>query len=165
MPYRSHVQHVLPELTLEGDELLVDLDVSDGTLEESSESYSSESSSSSSSSEILVVELAGETVWRANCDVRAAMVALSYCVLMTCRVWWGRSGFGAIILDGESARPLGMEAALDRRWCRFAEDDDCCVDDAAAAADGLVFPGMSRMFSLRPVVGSVVWSLAGSCET
>jgi hypothetical protein len=25
--------------------------------------------------------------------------------------------------------------------------------------------GMSMMFSLRPVVGSVVWSLAGSCET
>jgi hypothetical protein len=66
-----------------------------------------------------------------------------------------------MILEGESERPLGMEAVLMRRLCRSDEerDDVCWVDE------DFVFPGMSRMLSLRPVVGSVVWSLAGSCET
>lgn len=54
-------------------------------------------------------------------------------------------------------RPLGIEAVLMRRLWR---DEACCDDD-----EDFVFPGMSRILSLRPVVGSVVWSLAGSCET
>lgn len=44
MPYRSHVQQLLPELTLEGDELLVERDVSDGTSESLSESMYESSS-------------------------------------------------------------------------------------------------------------------------
>lgn len=78
---------------------------------------------------------------------------------MTPRVWCGRSGFGETICEGEMERPLGIEAALVRRLWR---DDDACWDDDD---EDFVFPGMSRMLSLRPVVGSVVWSLAGSCET
>lgn len=63
-----------------------------------------------------------------------------------------------MIREGEIERPLGIEAVLMRRLWR---DEVCCDDDD----EDLVFPGMSRMLSLRPVVGSVVWSLAGSCET
>ena len=50
---------------------------------------------------------------------------------------------------GETPRPLGMFCEARRVW-----------DDLAGAAAAL--DGMSMMFSLRPVVGSVVWSLAGS---
>lgn len=56
MPYRSHVQQLDPELTLDGDDELVERDVSDGTSESSSESmYESESD-----------DEAGEMVWRPN---------------------------------------------------------------------------------------------------
>lgn len=157
MPYRSHVQQLLPELTLDGDDELVDRDVSDGTSESSSESKYEPSS------EMDVAEEAGDIVWRAKRVDRASSAAWSYCVLTTCRVWCGRSGFGATILEGEIERPLGIEAVLTRRSCRFddAREDVCWDDDE----DDFAFPGMSRMFNLRPVVGSVVWSLAGSCET
>jgi hypothetical protein len=47
MPYRSHVQQLLLELTLDGDELLVERDVRDGTLEPESESESMYESSPS----------------------------------------------------------------------------------------------------------------------
>jgi len=78
MPYRSHVQQLLPELTLEGDDEFVDRDVKDGT----SESLS-ESNSESSSSDIDVADEAGEMDCRAKRDDKAASVALSYCVLIT----------------------------------------------------------------------------------
>lgn len=150
MPYRSQVQQLLPELTLDGDDELVDRDVSEGTSESSSESKYE------SSSEMDVADEAGDIVCRAKRDERASRVALSYCVLITWRVWCGRSGLGDTILEGESERPFGIDAVLTRRACRSEEErEDCCDED-------LVFPGMSRMLSLRPVVGSVVWSLAGS---
>jgi len=90
------------------------------------------------------------------------MVALSYCDAMTCRVWCGLSGFGAMICEGESARPFGIDAVDTRREWRFelevcevrgrswVDDWDCDVDEDFA------FPGMSRTLSFRPVVGSVV---------
>lgn len=150
MPYRSHVQQLLPELTLDGDDELVLRDVKDGTSESSSESTYESSS--------LEAEEAGETVCRAKRDVNASMVAWLYCVLITPRVWWGRSGLGETIFEGEIERPLGMEAVLMRRLWRD-DDEDWWLDEDD-------FPlGMSRMLSLRPVVGSVVWSLAGSCDT
>lgn len=55
--------------------------------------------------------------------------------------------------SGLRERPLATEAVETRRDLRSE-----LVDEDLAA-------GMSMMFSLRPVVGSVVWSLAGSCET
>lgn len=102
-------------------------------------------------------------VCRANLVVRASSVALSYCVAMTWRVWCGRSGLGEMIFEGDRERPLGIEAVLTRRESRFdlELDDRSCDEDE----DEDFFPGMSRILSLRPVVGSVVWSLAGSCET
>jgi hypothetical protein len=137
------VQQLLPELTLDGDELLVDRDVRDGTSESLSESKYESSE---------LVDEAGEMDCRENLLVRASSVALSYWVLMTWRVWCGRSGRGATILEGESERPLGIEAVLMRRDWRFDEERSCGADED----DVLVFPGMSRMLSLRPVVGSVV---------
>jgi len=84
MPYRSHVQQLLPEEILEGDDELVDRDVSDGTSEPESSLSNSESDSSS---EMDVAEPAGLMVWRAKREERASRVALSYWVWMTSRVW------------------------------------------------------------------------------
>ena len=67
MPYRSHVQQLLPELTLDGEELLVERDVRDGTSESSSESMYESSSES---------ELPGEIVWRAKRLVSWSSVSL-----------------------------------------------------------------------------------------
>jgi hypothetical protein len=109
MPYRSQVQQLLPELTLDGDDELVLRDVKDGTSESSSESRYESS---------LDVDDAGETVCREKREVSASIVAWLYCVFMTWRVWWGRSGFGETILEGEMERPLGIEAVLIRRLWR-----------------------------------------------
>jgi len=145
------VQHDDPLDTDEGDELLDDRDVSDGTSESSSLSNSESSESS-------------RVAWLKR-DVNFSIVAGSYSVVTSCRVWFGLMGVGETILDGERARPLGIsELAL--RECRLvllllvAE-----VREAGAAAEPDVAPGTSRTFSFRPVVGSVVNSLAGSCET
>lgn len=71
-----------------------------------------------------------------------------------------------MILDGDNERPLGMDAVLIRRLSRLdACRDEVSYRDDEDEDDVFVFPGMSRMLSLRPVVGSVVWSRAGSCET
>lgn len=98
-------------------------------------------------------------VWVAKRRLSSSRVVLSYCVLMTWRVWPGRWGLGATMRSGETPRPLGMLADETRREARSD------LAGAAAAAGLEVRPGMSMMLSLRPVVGSVVWSLAGSCET
>lgn len=149
IPYRSQVQQLLLELTLDGDDEFVDRDVSEGTSESPSESKYE------SFSDIDVVDEAGDIDCRAKRVDSASSAALSYCVSMTWRVWCGRSGFGATILEGETERPFGMEvvdAVLTRRSCRF----DDCEDGWWDEEDDLPFPGMSRMLSLRPVVGSVV---------
>lgn len=75
MPYRSHVQHVLPDETLDGDELFVERDVRDGTSESLSESMYDEP--------VDETDEAGEIVWRAKRLLSASSVALSYWVLMT----------------------------------------------------------------------------------
>ena len=62
-------------------------------------------------------------------------------------------GLGQAILDGESERPLGI--SIDWRLAPregLAED---CPEDL----------GTSRMLRLRPVVGSRVKGVEGSCET
>jgi len=141
------VQHDDPLDTDEGDELLDDREVSDGTSESSlSESESSESS---------------RVAWLKR-DVSFSIVAGSYSVVTICRVWFGLMGVGETILDGERARPLGISVLTLRefRLVLVAE-----VREAGAAAERDVAPGTSRIFSFRPVVGSVVNSLAGSCET
>jgi len=89
-------------------------------------------------------------------------VAWLYWVSTIWRVWFGFTGVGAMILEGESARPLGIDEELVRRAWRAAA---CCWADDTLAVELLDLPGILRMLSLRPVVGSVVWSLAGSCET
>jgi hypothetical protein len=144
------VQHDDPLDTDEGDELLDDRDVSDGTSESASLSESSDSS---------------RVAWLKR-DVSFAIVAGSYSVVTIWRVWFGLMGVGETILDGERARPLGI-SVLTRRECRLALL--LLVAEAreaeGAAAEPDFAPGISRTFSFRPVVGSVVNSLAGSCET
>jgi len=140
------VQHDDPLDTDDGDELLDDRDVSDGT----SESASLSNSDSSESSMVA---------WLKR-DVSFAIVAGSYSVVTIWRVWFGLMGVGETILDGERARPLGI-SELTRRECRLV----LLLLVAEAAAEPDVVPGISRTFSFRPVVGSVVNSLAGSCET
>lgn len=143
------MQHDDPLDTDEGDELLDDRDVSDGT----SESASLSDSESSDSSRVA---------WLKR-DVSFAIVAGSYSVVTIWRVWFGLMGVGETILDGERARPLGI-SVLTRRECRLALL--LLVAEVREAAAELDFaPGISRTFNFRPVVGSVVNSLAGSCET
>jgi len=133
--------------------------VRDGT-----ESRSLSESKYESSSEIDVVLEAGETVTRENWEERLSRVAWLYWESTIWRVWFGFTGVGAMILEGESARPFGMEEELVRRAWREAAA--CWAEDDTLAVElELVLPGMLRILSLRPVVGSVVWSLAGSCET
>jgi len=97
-------------------------------------------------------------------------------------------GLGALICETERGRPLGMSTArpLDWRddlWClelelepdeerelwelllddEWREDDDDLLDDLLEEREPSV--GTSRMFSSRPVVGSVVDSSLGLCET
>lgn len=134
------MQQLDEELILDGEEELEDREVSDGTFDSSSESMKESESES-------------ESCWWARRLVRASSVALSYWVLMTWRVSCGRCGRGAAILSGERARPLGIDAVLTRRECDDLDDE---LDDEDFLA------GMSRMLSLRPVVGSVVNSRAGS---
>ena len=62
---------------------------------------------------------------------------------------YGLEGFGCCILEGERARPLATSA--EARWE--------CFEVRSPP------PGTSRTFSLRPVVGSTVYSTAGSWET
>lgn len=109
MPYRSQVQQLDPELTLDGDELLVDREVRDGTSESSSLSMKDESSES-------------DRFCLASWVVRASSVALSYWVLMTWRVSWGRWGRGAAMRDGETPRPFGIDCVLNRRESRFEDE-------------------------------------------
>ena len=139
------MQHDDPLDTDEGHKLLDDRDVSDGT----SESPSLSNSESPEPSRVA---------WLKR-DISFAIVAGSYSVVTICRVWFGLIGVGETILDGGRARPLGI-SELTRRECRLV-----LLLLVAEAAEPDVVPGISRTFSFRPVVGSVVNSLAGSCET
>ena len=79
--------------------------------------------------------------------VRSSMVGAKS-VSRSPRDAYGLDGLGWWILDGEGARPLTK--SVEPRWCLGAGWDD------------FLPPGTSRMFNLRPVVGSTVYSTAGS---
>jgi len=94
-------------------------------------------------------------------------------VLVAC----GDMGFGLWICEMESGRPLGIseERARDSR----REEEECLLEELECLLEDLdeedlledfedlldLSDGTSRMFRTRPVVGSVVESWAGSCET
>jgi len=93
-------------------------------------------------------------------------------------VAWGATGFGDLICETESGRPLGMSAAtLSRRDSRLDDDEvflleECLDDDLDEDLDDELdldledfSSATSRMFKTRPVVGSVVDAYDGSWET
>lgn len=74
-----------------------------------------------------------------------------------------------MICEGDRARPLATEELLTRReWREEDEDEEEEEEDfevGAGGAAGLAAEadlGISRTFSLRPVVGSLMDSRAGS---
>lgn len=136
---------------LEGDdEALLRLEVSEGT----------------SLSESLSLSLSEEMRVEPRRLLRRSTDDALYCSRAMVRVSWGRLGRGHLICEGDSERPLGM-CSLVRRLCLLLLLLWCDLDDGAGAGAGAdaLADGMLRMFSLRPVVGSVVNSRAGSCET
>jgi hypothetical protein len=111
-----------------------------------------------------------------------------YSVSRICLVACGETGFGDCICETESGRPLGISVRRARDSRREDEDEECLLeleclsllDDEEDLEDDLCeddledlleecrsdfSDGTSRMFKMRPVVGSVVESWAGSCET
>ena len=94
-------------------------------------------------------------------------------------VAWGVTGFGDLIWETESGRPLGMSTVnwLSRRESRLEEclSREECLDRSEECLAELVLEeeclledfswGTSRMFRTRPVVGSVVDGCPGSCDT
>lgn len=154
MPKRLQVQQLADEdldVAEEGDEEAeLREEVSEGT------SLSESESESVSESEMLARDM-----WVARRSTEEAL----YCSRAIVRVSWGRLGRGHLIWDGDKERPLGM-CSLVRRvclWLLWLELWD--LDDGAGAAGVALLEGISRMLSLRPVVGSVVDSRAGSWET
>ena len=86
--------------------------------------------------------------------VRSSMVGAK----SASRIWrdaYGLDGFGWWILEGDGARPVTTSPEVRRELCLEADELD----------DFFEPPGTSRMLSLRPVVGSTVYSTAGSCDT
>jgi hypothetical protein len=98
----------------------------------------------------------------------------------------GVTGLGDWISETDSGRPFGMSTVrlrLSRREARLELDDEClsreeCLDErlslSPACLDELDLEedlwwdfscGTSRMFRMRPVVGSVVDDWPGSCDT
>jgi len=98
----------------------------------------------------------------------------------------GVTGFGDWISETDSGRPFGISTdklRLSRRDSRLELDDVClsrdeCLDERLSLSP-LCFEeldleedlcedfssGTSRMFRMRPVVGSVVEDWPGSCDT
>lgn len=87
-----------------------------------------------------------------------------------CLVALGLIGFGDTIWEVERGRPLGMSVDKDRaRDSRREEDDEECLLECLLEEEDLfedllddLSDGTSRMFSMRPVVDSVVEAWAGS---
>jgi hypothetical protein len=131
--------------------------------------------SSYSSSSSRVVALKRLVSW-----ATVAASRVPYSVSRMCLVACGEIGFGDWIWETERGRPFGMSVARARDSRREEEeclleleclslleedlDDDLCEDDFEDLRSDLS-DGTSRMFRTRPVVGSVVESWAGSCET
>jgi hypothetical protein len=87
-----------------------------------------------------------------------------------CLVAVGLIGFGDTIWETERGRPLGMSVDSDKaRDSRREEDDEeCLLECLLEEEDDLLedlSDGTSRMFSMRPVVDSVVEAWAGSWVT
>lgn len=129
--------------------LLLLRELSEGTSEEASESDSSSLVSSSESLSRLAAE---------NCADSVSMVGFLKFSFKICDVAFGFPGFGLWIFDGDSERPFATFDVLTRR-------EFCLADLPDVLSSVFVAFGMSRTFSLRPVVGSVTDSLAGSWET
>lgn len=81
-------------------------------------------------------------------------------------------------METERGRPLGMSRVRDCSLRDSRREEEECfsrleVCEEEVLEDELVFEdleedfdeGTSRMFRMRPVVGSVVESMAGSCDT
>jgi len=102
-------------------------------------------------------------------EVRRSTEDELYCSRVIVRVSWGRLGRGDLIWEGERERPLGMCSLVRREclwWLEGVEVEGAWdLDDREGAGGKPLLEGISRMLSLRPVVGSVVDSLAGSWET
>jgi hypothetical protein len=98
----------------------------------------------------------------------------------------GDCGFGDLIWEIERGRPFGMSALkLSRRDSLREEEDECLSLDEEECLEEECFSfsecwrdeldledlledlslGTSRMFKMRPVVGSVVDDCPGSCDT
>lgn len=150
MPYLLQVHALVDEdlddaLVDDGDEeALLREDVSEGT----------------SLSESLSLSLSDSSRAFPSRLARRSTEEALYCSRVIVRVSCGRLGRGHLICEGDKERPLGI-CSLVRRVCLLLE---CDFEDGAGATAGPGdFPdGMSRMLSLRPVVGSVVDSRAGS---
>jgi len=123
-------------------------EVSDGTLDETSESLSSSLELSPSESLTRAAANLAESSSTVGC--------LNFSVVI-CRVACGFVGFGLWICEGDSERPLTTFAVLMRRCCRADLELGGSAPGRAA--------GMSSVFNFRPVVGSVTDSRAGSCDT
>jgi hypothetical protein len=148
------VQHELVEDTELGVLLLLLRELRDGTSEPLSLSESLALSSSESSSESMF--------WVAKRAASCSTVGWAKFSVVIWRVAWGFVGFGEMIWEGERERPFGMvEEEMRREW-RLALAAAAASAERALPAPAL---GMSRVLSLRPVVGSVTDSRAGSCET
>lgn len=147
MPYRSHVQQDEVDETELGEVLLLAREsVSEGTSEPESDSESLLSSSESLRDEAASLALKTSTVGflKFSCAI--------------CRVAFGLPGVGEWILSVESGRPLGMLSEV-RREC---EPEVELRFSASLLGSGAFAGGMSKTFSLRPVVGSATDSRAGS---
>lgn len=138
-------------LALLGVLVLLLRELRDGTSELPSLSSSSleESLSSDSSS-----------CWAARRYVSASTdLGLNFSWAMA-RVSWGFLGWGDLICEGESERPLGTSVLVCRLW-----PEDVFARDAGLLEAAPLGGGMSMILSLRPEVGSTTDSRAGSWDT
>lgn len=131
-------------LTLLGELLLLLRELKDGTSESLSLSLSlSEESESESDSCCLL-----------SCMARRSTSLLRNCSLVMARVSWGLVGRGLLIWEGDRERPFAISAELRWREC-FADAGTALLLETGAGS-------MLRMFSIRPVVASLVDSSFGS---
>lgn len=91
----------------------------------------------------------------------STVAGAGYCAWRMFLVAVGLIGFGETICDAESGRPLGMLAVETRESRREDDDDDDevlleCLLECLLEEEEVLLDGTSRMFRLRPVVGSVV---------
>jgi hypothetical protein len=89
----------------------------------------------------------------------STVAGAGYCACRMFLVAVGLIGFGDTICDAESGRPLGMLVVETRESRREDDDDEVlleCLLECLLEEEEVLLDGTSRMFRLRPVVGSVV---------